>query len=421
MTKTHKMTDIGLIPNDWKVMTIEEVGHSFSYGVGAEAIPFDGKNKYIRITDIDDESAQYRPTPMVSPSFFSEHHILKDGDIVVARTGASVGKSYLYSNTDGKLIFAGFLMKFNVSGCNATYLAYHLRTKQYKQWVGTESARTGQPGLNIEQLKQFSFPTPSDSNEQNGIATVLANVDSLISSIEKAIIKKKMMKEGAMQQLLTGRIRLNNSTNEWIQVTFGDVISRFATGLNPRQNFTLNSGGSCNYVTIKDFKDGVLNFENCDKINQEACELINRRSDLRVGDLLFSSIGRVGDAYVIKEEATDWNINESVYNLRPRHDLITSDFLYYIIKSHEVYQKLQDAVTGSTLRSIKMNHLKAISFTIPPTIEEQLEIATILSSMDNEIQSLEAEKNKYISIKQGMMQKLLTGQIRLPQSCLKEE
>lgn len=415
MTKIHKMTDIGIIPNDWKIKTIEEVGHSFSYGVGAEAIPFDGKNKYIRITDIDDASAQYRPSPIMSPSFFSEQHLLKKGDIVVARTGASVGKSYLYNKNDGRLIFAGFLMKFNVDGCNAPYLAYHLQTKHYKQWVSTESARTGQPGLNIEQLKQFSFPTPSDSNEQNGIAAVLTNIDSLISSIEKAIRKKQLMKQGSMQQLLTGKMRLNGYDEQWIDIELGE-LGIMKSGGTPSTNTPEYWGGGINWL-----QSGAV--QNCEiypeavsqkitelGLSKSAAYLISKDSVLIA--ITGATCANIG--YLTFESAA----NQSVVSIEPNEDT-DAKFLYQKLLTER--DKILSNRGGSAQGGVTLNQLKKLAITIPKNLEEQKSIATILKSMDDEISALEAEREKYISIKQGMMQKLLTGQIRLPQSCLKEE
>lgn len=409
------MTDIGIIPNDWKVMTIKEVGHSFSYGVGAEAIPFDGKNKYIRITDIDDESAQYHPSPIVSPSFFSEQHILKEGDIVVARTGASVGKSYLYNHIDGRLIFAGFLMKFNVAGCNAPYLAYHLQTKQYKQWVSTESARTGQPGLNIEQLKQFSFPTPSNPSEQNGIATVLTNVDSLISSIEKAISKKRLMKEGAMQQLLTSKVRLKGFNEPWVEMELGE-LGIMKSGGTPSTNTPEYWGGDINWLQSGAVQNCVIYQEAVNLkitelgLSKSAAYLISKDSVLIA--ITGATCANIG--YLTFESAA----NQSVVSIEPYKDT-DAKFLYQKLLTER--DKILSNRGGSAQGGVTLNQLKKLVITIPNNLEEQKSIATILKSMDDEISALEAERNKYISIKQGMMQKLLTGQIRLPQSCLKEE
>ena len=403
-------------------MTIKEVGHSFSYGVGAEAIPFDGKNKYIRITDIDDESAQYHPSPIVSPSFFSEQHILKEGDIVVARTGASVGKSYLYNHIDGRLIFAGFLMKFNVTGCNAPYLAYHLQTKHYKQWVSTESARTGQPGLNIEQLKQFSFPTPANPSEQNGIAAVLTNVDSLINSIEKAISKKKLMKEGAMQQLLTGKVRLKGFNDKWVEKTIGDIGFTY-NGITGKGKKDFGHGSS-KYITF-------LNILNNPSINTNEFEpvdidpLTEQQNEVKKGDLFFNTSSEtpedVGTCSTLLSHVENVYLNSFCFGYRLTDNEISGLFLSYYFRSSTGRAKMASLAQGATRYNLSKDNFNKIVVFIPKTKKEQSAIAKVLASMDREISALEAERDKYISIKQGMMQKLLTGQIRLPQSCLKEE
>lgn len=216
-----------------------------------------------------------------------------------------------------------------------------------------------------------------------------------------------------MQQLLTGKTRLPGFTDDWVDLRFEDFISRFATGLNPRSNFVLNVNASNYYITIKDFVDGVIYFDHCDKVSDEAIKRINERSDLRKGDVLFSSIGRVGDAYVIEETPTNWNINESVFSLRPNPDIIDSHFLYYLIKSQDAQSKFQESITGTTLKSIKMGHLKEISCCFPSSIAEQKEIASTIRSIDREILSSETLRDKYCLIKQGMMQELLTGKTRL--------
>ena len=362
------MTDIGIIPNDWKVMTIKEVGHSFSYGVGAEAIPFDGKNKYIRITDIDDESAQYHPSPIVSPSFFSEQHILKEGDIVVARTGASVGKSYLYNHIDGRLIFAGFLMKFNVAGCNAPYLAYHLQTKQYKQWVSTESARTGQPGLNIEQLKQFSFPTPSNPSEQNGIATVLTNVDSLISSIEKAISKKRLMKEGAMQQLLTSKVRLKGFNEPWVEMELGE-LGIMKSGGTPSTNTPEYWGGNINWLQSGAVQNCVIYQEAVNLkitelgLSKSAAYLISKDSVLIA--ITGATCANIG--YLTFESAA----NQSVVSIEPYKDT-DAKFLYQKLLTER--DKILSNRGGSAQGGVTLNQLKKLVITIPNNLEEQKSI-----------------------------------------------
>ena len=242
----------------------------------------------------------------------------------------------------------------------------------------------------------------------------MSDIDTLIVNLEKLIAKKKAIKQGAMQELLTGRRRLPGFDGEWVTMKVENIVVRFATGLNPRQNFKLNTGGTNYYVTIKDFRDGVLYLDdNCDRIDDLALVRINERSDLRKGDLLFSSIGRIGDAYLITETPTNWNINESVFALRPNIKVIDPLMLYWLLTSEETKRKLVESTTGSTLKSIKLGHLKEIECTFPADIVEQKAISTILYDMDAEIRELEKKLEKARLIKQGMMSELLTGRIRL--------
>ena len=209
------------------------------------------------------------------------------------------------------------------------------------------------------------------------------------------------------------RRRLAGFSGEWVEKRFDELFVRFATGLNPRTNFRLNNANAVNYyVTIKDFSDGKIAFGGCDRIDEKAKELIHKRSDLRKGDILFSSIGRVGDSYVVSSDPVNWDINESVFALRGA-EWTNPYFLFYMIKSTLIQQKILDACTGSTMVGIKMGHLKALTMLIPPTLAEQQAIAAVLSDMDAEIAALEAKRAKYESIKQGMMQELLTGKTRL--------
>ena len=202
-----KQTELGPIPVDWEVMRLGDVCTDYAYGTGAEAVDYDGENKYIRITDIDEDSHLYSPLPLASPSFFSEGHVVKENDLLVARTGASVGKTYFYSKSDGKLIFAGFLMKANVKHAEGKFIFYLTLTDYYKRWVLSESARSGQPGINIRQLQSLLLPLPPLS-EQKAIAAVLSDMDAEIAALEADRAKYERIKTGMMQELLTGKTRL---------------------------------------------------------------------------------------------------------------------------------------------------------------------------------------------------------------------
>lgn len=204
----YKMTELGMIPTDWEVKNLGSITQNCSYGVGAEAVSFNGRTKYIRITDIDDDSHRFIPSPLTSPSFYENKHVVQENDLLIARTGASVGKTYLYDSKDGKLIFAGFLIKMNVCEANSKFVFYSTLTKYYQDWIVSESARTGQPGVNLQQMKKLQIALPPTIEEQTAIANVLSDMDTEISALETKLTKYRTLKTGMMQQLLTGKIRL---------------------------------------------------------------------------------------------------------------------------------------------------------------------------------------------------------------------
>ena len=193
----------------------------------------------------------------------------------------------------------------------------------------------------------------------------------------------------------------------WEQCKLGDVVSRFATGLNPRDNFTLNSGGKNYYVTIKNFTHGNLVLDdNCDKIDDEALALIQARSDLRIGDILFSSIGRVGDCFLIENRPINWNINESVFVLRPVKDAVDPLYLMHTIHSERVLSVILSCVTGSTFKSIKMAQLKETN--IPyPNIVEQKQIGKFITAIDNLITLHQRKQNDLLFLVLGKKSSLI--------------
>lgn len=187
---------------EWEKTSFKQVFTKFQYGLSAAAKVFDGKNKYIRITDIDDASRRYLCKNPVSPDCeLDDTYLVQVGDILFARTGATAGKAYLYSVNDGILYFAGFLIRGNVNKkfCPQFILAQTLSTN-YKKWVNITSARSGQPGINANEYESFTFFCPS-LPEQQKIADCLTEVDKLITAQSEKIEALKAHKKGLMQGL----------------------------------------------------------------------------------------------------------------------------------------------------------------------------------------------------------------------------
>ena len=186
---------------EWKKCTLGEIGKGFDYGMNAAAKPFDGQHKYIRITDIDESSAAYIDKDVVSPDGeLQDSYLVKANDILLARTGASTGKSYLYDNKDGILYFAGFLIRVNIPSDNAYFVFSQLHLSRYRKWIGIMSARSGQPGVNSQEYSNYPIYLPK-IEEQTKIAKLLKLVDERIATQNKIIEKYESLIKGIAQNI----------------------------------------------------------------------------------------------------------------------------------------------------------------------------------------------------------------------------
>ena len=401
-----KDTEVGRIPEDWEVKSIGSLTDNCSYGVGAEACLYRGGIKYIRITDIDDETHRYMPSPATSPSFYQEKHIVQENDLLVARTGASVGKSYLYDKNDGMLVYAGFLMKLNVINANPKYVFYNTLTKAYMNWVIRESARTVQPGLNLQQMKSYSIPLPPLS-EQTRIATVLSNIDALISELGRLIEKKRAIKQGAMQQLLTGKKRLKGFSEPWVEKKLGEICE-FQNGYTPSK--AVNSfweSGTIPWFRMEDIRtNGRILSDAIQHITEEAV----KGNLFPANSIIMSTTATIGEHALL---IVDSLANQGFTNLTIRKSLTQAvDVMWFYHYCFILGEWCRMNINEGVLAAVNMEDFSKVMIPIP-SLKEQSAIASVLSSMDNEISALEAKKAKYEQIKQGMMQQLLTGKIRL--------
>jgi type I restriction enzyme S subunit len=208
----YKQTEVGLIPEDWEIANLGSLlAGAPSYGINAPAISYDSRHPtYLRITDISEDGRFIDSSKVSVKHPLASAYMLNEGDLVLARTGASVGKSYLYNRHDGELIFAGFLIcvRPDTNKLEPTYLKYFVISNSYWNWVRVNSMRSGQPGINGQEYGSLPIPLPPTKTEQEAIAAFLSDMDAEIASLEAKLTKARQIKQGMMQELLTGRIRL---------------------------------------------------------------------------------------------------------------------------------------------------------------------------------------------------------------------
>lgn len=429
----YKQTEVGVIPEDWEVSQLRDLLKTPpKYGINAPAVPLEGKLPvYIRITDIS-EDGYFKPSEKVGvKSQFSSQYQLANGDIVLARTGASVGKSYLYKEHDGTLIYAGFLIKVSPDKdmLEPRFLFQYLQTQRYWSWVNVNSMRSGQPGINGNEYGSLFVPLPK-IDEQTTIANALSDVDLLISELDKLIAKKQAIKTATMQQLLTGRTRLpqfalhedgsKKSTKQselgeipedWEKFTFDEVISFCSSGATPyRGNKSFYKG------TIRWITSGELNYctiyDTIEKISDDAVLKANLKIH-PAGTFLMAITGleAAGTRGACGITGQPSATNQSCMAIYPNEKLITPYlYFWYTYNGEDLAFKY---CQGTKQLSYTAGLIKKIPLYLPVDIKEQTAIATILSDMDEEIQALKQRLSKTRQIKQGMMQELLTGKTRL--------
>lgn len=189
---------------------MKQVCESFKYGLNAPSKKFDGVHKYLRITDIDDVTHQFNQTDLTSPDTesLSEEFKLQPNDIVFARTGASVGKTYLYNKRDGNVYWAGFLIRAKISKeHDSSFIFQMTNTKMYWDYITISSQRSGQPGVNAEQYAEFSLYVPTLA-EQQKIGDYFRNLDELIAAKHKSIVKLRNIKKACLSKMFVNDTEL---------------------------------------------------------------------------------------------------------------------------------------------------------------------------------------------------------------------
>ena len=238
---------------EWEEKKLGEISSNIMYGLNSSAVEFDGENKYIRITDINEINGKFEPNPLTSPSgTLDDNFLVNENDILFARTGASVGKTYHYNIKDGKLYFAGFLIRFHINKANSKFIYYNTLKEDYNKWVALTSMRTGQPGINAEEYKNYKIKLPC-LEEQEKIADFLSSVDKKISTTEEKLGLFKDYKKGIMQKIFNQELRFKDSNGndypEWEEKKLGEISSNIMYGLN---SSAVEFDGENKYIRIID-------------------------------------------------------------------------------------------------------------------------------------------------------------------------
>ena len=389
----------------WDLNTLSGVSTNISYGVGASAISFDGHYQYLRITDIDDGSRKFVPNPLCSPGGIIDlKYILKDGDIVFARTGASVGKTYLYNSEDGILIYAGYLIRFNIRNADPYFIFSITLRNQYFKWVAINSMRSGQPGINAEEYKQFSFYIPQ-MVEQQKIAAFLSAVDKKIQLLQK---KKELLgqyKKGVMQKIFSREIRFKDENGqdypEWEEKMLNYYLSESKTR-NYDNRFSkqdvLSVSGDYGIVNQIEFQGRSF-----------AGALVDNYHVVEPGDVVYTKSPLKANPYgIIKSNKGEAGIVSTLYAVYKPKEFLNSNFIdYYFQLDDNLNRYLRPLVHKGAKNDMKINNNRVlIDPVLFPSLPEQERIVQFIELIDEKLRFLSSKLNLLTRFKKGLLQQM---------------
>lgn len=437
----YKITEVGVIPEEWNCVVIGELVTDLRGGApfkptdftkdGVKVLPKGGviRGGLLRILEKDQQ--------FCSPSFaskYAKNRVNENYTIVVLRdlvpSGPSIGLMVRIPNAENFILAQGVYGFLTKNEPISAYLIQYSNTNKYRRAANEIMVGSTQVHITNGAFKEIRIAIPSDEKEQTAIANALSDVDALIQELEKLIAKKQAIKTATMQQLLTGRTRLpafayeksahhpdgrkkgykpselGEIPEDWECMKMGD-LAKIQRGASPRpidSPIWFDRNSSVGWLRISDLT----------RTNKFLTETTQSLSELGVShsrfvpknNLVMSICATVGKPIITKR---DLCIHDGfvVFNGLT----VNQDFMYYVLKELEDEWSKQGQ-TGSQM-NLNTDLINGTNVCIPNLTDEQIEIALILSDMDEEVQALEQRLNKTRQIKQGMMQELLTGKTRL--------
>ena len=326
---------------------------------------------------------------------------LKANDILFSIAGAlgrvaTADTHMLPANTNQALAF--IRLKAN-SQIDHGYLIHYLRSNEIQKHIEAIQVQAAQANLSLENIRDFKIKFPP-LPEQRAIATVLSDVDALLAKLDALIAKKRDIKQAAMQQLLTGKQRLPGFSGEWEVKRFGDIATPRKDRLDPRK-----AGAQEFCIELEHIEQGAGRLLGSASTGDQS----SLKSIFQAGDVLFGKLR----AYLRKYWLADREgvCSTEIWALMAHRRLVTPEFLFQLVTADQFIEAASTAY-GTHMPRSDWNVVKNYEV-VTPELDEQTAIAAVLSDMDAELAALEARREKTRALKQGMMQELLTGRIRL--------
>ena len=407
----YKSTDIGVIPEDWKVVTFDKIADIIDPQPDHRTPPeINGGEPYIGISDfINDSFVDWDGCrKIISKALDKQQKSFQicNGDIIFGKIGTIGFPKFLPITSFRYALSANvILIKPKIA---PHFLMSWLKSSWVQKQIDQELHSTSQAAFGILKMRDLLIALPP-LPEQKAIARVLSDVDELIRECDSLLAKKRDIKQGTMQQLLTGKQRLPGFSGEWKNVSLdsvAEIIDPHPSHRAPK----INSNG-IPFVGIGDISiDGKIDYSTVRMVDEAIYDEHNQRYQINEGLLGIGRVASIGKVVKLKDDIGKYTVSPTIAIIRSKS--ISKNLLFYLLSSKDVEKQFSNISNGSTRQSVGITVLRKIILPFP-TLPEQKAIARILSDMDAEIEALEQKRDKYKAIKQGMMQELLTGKTRL--------
>lgn len=358
----------------WEKKSLGDLCEPLVYGLNAAATKFDGENRYLRITDIDDDSRAFLDTNLTSPKIDlrkSQDYRLRQGDIVFARTGASVGKTYLYQEADGRAYFAGFLIRARTkSDENADFIFQNTLTEKYATFVRLTSQRSGQPGINAKEYSSFCFLRPKEPSEQTQIGVYFKELDRMIELHQCRHYKLVTLKQAMLQKMFPQdggaipEIRFKGASGGWQKKKL-EEICEIVGGGTPSTSIREYWGGDIDWYSPTEIGSEIYAYGSINKITPIGLEKCSAQILPANKTVLFTSRAGIGDMAILKRSGCT---NQGFQSL-VLHDDIDAYFIYsmgYLVKDYSLKH-----ASGSTFLEISRKQLGKMEILLPQKKEQE--------------------------------------------------
>lgn len=419
-----QQTELGELPNDWSCVQLGNVTDILTGFPFPSAGYSDSGTRLLRGSNVKRDRIEWQEEltaywPDVSGEI--RKYLLKSGDIVVAMDGSLVGRSFgSLTEQDVPALLLQRVARIRSRQVEIGYLKHWICSEKFTAHSDAVKTTTAIPHISPGDIRSFKVAIPPKQHEQQQIAQALSDADTLIDSLEQLLTKKRQIKQGAMQELLTGKQRLPGFRDSWVTRSMADLFD-FSGGLSASRD-QLGDVGQC-YLHYGDIHLATKTYIDLDAEHHEMPRLdidlrkVAASALLKNGDVVFvdaSENDKGVSKHVVVDSEEDLPLISGLHTIvaRPKTEELVNLYKRYCFQAADVHTQFRFYAVGTKVSGVSKGNIGKIFLKVPSR-EEQTEIATCLSGLDAEIEALESRLSKARAVKQAMAQALLTGRIRL--------